>query len=249
MMWITAFSLAVGLTTPTDGLLASTECANRIAAWARAIDVWGLDIAVDTQGAVLLTGLFTRTIDFDPTDSVDERSPIGDADMFVTKLRSDGLYAWTRTVGGTDVVTGKGVVTMIDDCILIAGSFNETVDFDPGEGVDERTASGRFGAYIMKLNGDGSYVWTRTLGEGDGASFGARVALDPAGNILMAGAFDSLLDFDPSEGIDLHSSAGSRDIFVTKLLPDGSYVWTQTFGGGGSIKAAELPPIRMEMCW
>ncbi len=217
---------------------ASPECTNRIAAWAGAIDVAGFDITADADGGVLLTGSFTRTIDFDPTEGVDERGPTGDHDMFVTKLRADGSYAWTRTVGGMDSfrdgASGKGVTTMANGDILIAGSFRGTADFDPTDGVDERTAEeGFFRGYVLALLTDGTYGWTITFAEGVGDTFGSRVARGPDQSILITGAFSGELDFDPGTQVATHTSAGSRDIFVMKLFGDGSYAWTRTFGGTG----------------
>ncbi len=57
------------------------------------------------------------------------------------------------------------------------------------------------------------------------------VALDAAGNRYVCGQFTDARDFNPMPGIDAHMSAGQQDVFVTRFNADGSYAWTQTFGG------------------
>ena len=60
---------------------------------------------------------------------------------------------------------------------------------------------------------------------------GEDICLDASGNILVTGFFSAHVDFDPGPAIDLHSSNGQSDVFVTKLTSDGEYVWTRTVGG------------------
>jgi len=50
-------------------------------------------------------------------------------------------YEWVRTWGGTgaDIIYD---LTATSDTIFVGGRFNDTTDFDPGEGVDERVSAG-----------------------------------------------------------------------------------------------------------
>lgn len=67
---------------------------------------------------------------------------------------------------------------------------------------------------------------------------GQSVAIDAAGNRYVVGYFSGVLDFNPGPGLDAKSSAGSSSAFVTRFNADGSYAWTQTFGGAGSAASA-----------
>ena len=58
------------------------------------------------------------------------------------------------------------------------------------------------------------------------------VAIDGAGNRYVVGSFSGAVDFNPQVGADVKTSAGSVDAFVTRFNANGSYSWTQTFGGG-----------------
>lgn len=53
------------------------------------------------------------------------------------------------------------------------------------------------------------------------------------GNVFLGGNFEGTIDFDPGPGEDFHTHVGSYDAFLTKLTPDGDYVWTKTWGSPG----------------
>ncbi|HLX62274.1 MAG TPA: MBG domain-containing protein [Planctomycetota bacterium] len=65
-------------------------------------------------------------------------------------------------------------------------------------------------------------------------------AVDSAGNRYIVGSFNFAQDFNPLVGADVKTpvfdtanGVSSRDGFVTRFNADGSYAWTQTFGGSG----------------
>jgi hypothetical protein len=45
------------------------------------------------------------------------------------------------------------------------------------------------------------------------------------------GRFQAVVDFDPGEATFNMTSAGSSDIFVSKLNTSGNFVWAKKFGG------------------
>jgi hypothetical protein len=57
--------------------------------------------------------------------------------------------------------------------------------------------------------------------------------VDSSGNVYTTGYFKSTADFDPDAGTQDLTSAGSDDVFVSKLNSSGDYVWAKKFGGGG----------------
>ena len=85
--------------------------------------------------------------------------------------------------------------------------------------------------FLTKINSDGSYGWTKTMGGTDG-DFGQSVAVGVNDDVYVTGYFRSInADFDPGSGTDSHSSVGLEDIFLAKITSDGSYGWTKTMGG------------------
>ena len=68
-------------------------------------------------------------------------------------------------------------------------------------------------------------VWSVAFGgPGDQTAWG--VAVDPAGNVVIAGALKGSASFGGQE----MTSAGGSDVLVVKLGPDGSVLWSRRFG-------------------
>ncbi len=66
------------------------------------------------------------------------------------------------------------------------------------------------------------------------------VAIAPDGSFFIGGAYQGMVDFDPSPtGTDLRT-ADDPDGFITKFNADGSYAWTATLGGTGSLTLLAL---------
>jgi hypothetical protein len=63
---------------------------------------------------------------------------------------------------------------------------------------------------------------------------GIDVALDSAGNVYTTGFFLGTVDFDPGAGTFNLTSAGSGDLFVSKLDASGNLVWARSMGGAAS---------------
>jgi hypothetical protein len=64
-----------------------------------------------------------------------------------------------------------------------------------------------------------------------GVAYGSAVAIDDAGNVYATGEFSETVDFDPGPGTaNLVSTITSSDVFVSKLDPNGNYVWAFQIG-------------------
>ncbi|XLQ20062.1 MAG: hypothetical protein ACKUBY_05790 [Candidatus Moraniibacteriota bacterium] len=63
---------------------------------------------------------------------------------------------------------------------------------------------------------------------------GSFMAMDSNDNTFLTGSFSNDVDFDATDGVDIHTSNGGfADAYLTKYNADGSYGWTRTFGGSG----------------
>ncbi|MEX2323550.1 MAG: SBBP repeat-containing protein [Acidimicrobiia bacterium] len=79
--------------------------------------------------------------------------------------------------------------------------------------------------------GGGDLVWADQLGGGSD-DYGRGVAVDGSGNVYTTGYFFGTADFDPGAGTLNLTSAGSGDVFVSKLDSAGNLVWARQLGGG-----------------
>lgn len=137
---------------------------------------------------------------------------------------TDVGYAVQVGGGGDDVVSG-----MARDAVgnlLIAGSFQGTVDFDPGAGSVPLTSSGGNDIFVAKYAADGTLLWAKKAG-GIGSDVATSVAVDGAGNVVVSGSYSQTADIG---GTNLTSN-GSTDAFLWKLDNAGNSVWARGFGG------------------
>ncbi len=196
------------------------------------------DLATDSLGYVYVTGHFAETADLDPGPGEDNHTSNGYSDIYLSKIDPDGNFQWARTWGGSGIYSdygspkesGYSVGVDGSDNIYVAGTFGDTVDFDPGPDVDARSVN--WGAFLSKYSSSGEYIWAVTYPDDDSAdamSYGA--AVDDSGNIYFSGMFWDTVDFDPGPGVAERSSTGSADSFVVKLDTDGSFLWVESWGG------------------
>lgn len=84
-----------------------------------------------------------------------------------------------------------------------------------------------------------TYQWAKNMG-GTADDYGLSVTTDASGNVYTAGFFQGTADFDPSSATLSFSSAGSDDIFISKLDVSGNLVWAKKMGASGSDKANSI---------
>jgi hypothetical protein len=109
--------------------------------------------------------------------------------------------------------------------VYVTGNFAGTVNF----GAGDVTSAGGYDAFVTKFDSSGAHQWTTTLG-GTGADSGWSVAVDGSSNVHVTGYFTGTVNF----GAGNVTSAGSNDVFVTKLNSSGAHQWTTTLGGTGA---------------
>ncbi|HLP88021.1 MAG TPA: SBBP repeat-containing protein [Nostocaceae cyanobacterium] len=190
----------------------------------------GNSIAVDSMGNVYTTGYFEGTADFDPGSGTSNLTSNGDRDIFISKLNSNGSFAWAKNLGGSSIDYGNGIAVDSMGNVYTTGYFQNTVDFDPGSGTSNLTSNGYNDIFISKLNSDGSFAWAKNLG-GSGPDYGRSIAVDSTGNIYTTGDFYGTVDFDPSSSTFNLTGNGDTDIFISKLNSDGSFAWAKNLGG------------------
>ncbi|MBU1821874.1 MAG: SBBP repeat-containing protein, partial [Bacteroidetes bacterium] len=114
--------------------------------------------------------------------------------------------------------------------VYTTGYFQGTVDFDPGAAMANLTVAGSFDMFVSKLDGDGNFVWAKSMG-GSIVTHGRSIAVDASGNVYTTGSFHGTADFDPGAATAYLTSAGHGDTFICKLDASGNFVWAKSMGG------------------
>jgi hypothetical protein len=125
--------------------------------WGGSSDDYGYGVAIDGSGNTYVTGCFRDIVDFDPGSGVDEHIYNGWYDIFLSRFDSNGDFHWAQTWGGSDVDEGRGITIDGNGNAFITGSFEETIDFDPGPGIDEHISNGWCDIFLSKFPPDGDW--------------------------------------------------------------------------------------------
>ncbi|MCX6190547.1 MAG: SBBP repeat-containing protein [Bacteroidetes bacterium] len=190
----------------------------------------GLSISVDVLGNVFTTGEFAMTVDFDPGNGTFNMTSTG-TDIFISKLNSFGDFIWAKRMGGNSVNYGNSIVIDENGNVYTTGLFNGSTDFDPNSGTYNLT--GNDDLFISKLDSSGNFVWAKRMG-GNGVDQGLSIAIDTFENVYTTGGFGMACDFNPGIGTYTLTSAGSDDIFISKLDSSGNFIWAKRIGANGS---------------
>jgi hypothetical protein len=157
-------------------------------------------------------------------------------DLFISKLNANGEFVWAMQGGATTNGWGNGIAVDPQGNLYVTGTFNGTVDLDPGPGIFNMTATAN-SAFVLKLHATGAFAWAIQF---DGVAWGRSIHVDGSGNVLTTGYFSNATDFDPGPGADILTSAGDWDVFVSKLTNDGDHLWVRGMGGPGDDRGYSL---------
>jgi uncharacterized protein (TIGR03437 family) len=218
----------------------------------------GLGIALDSQGAVYITGA-TASEDFPTTAGVVQRTygkPLGEfantpalGDCFITRLNSAGnAISFSTYLGGTLLDACSSIALDASGNIYVTGGTN-SANFPSTEGSFQRSFRGGRGtfpvlksadAFVAKLNGNASQLLYATFIGGNGEEAGTAIAVDAEGNAYVTGATNSSFGFPLSSNAAQTRYAGSGgnvtvgvgDAFLIKLDAAGANLVYGTLLGG-----------------
>lgn len=149
-------------------------------------DEFGLGLAVDPAGNILLTGSYDNEIDFGGEKLVSQ----GESDVYVAKLSPQGEHVWSRSYGAARADIGHGVATDRYGNVAVIGWFWHEVDF--GGGPLAATSLNK-DIFLLKLSAKGAHLWSRRFGAEDHDQ-GRAVAMTANGAIAAVGLFRFSMD-------------------------------------------------------
>ncbi len=191
--------------------------------WANAFggssDDKAMDLDLDSLGNVYVAGNFKETIDADPGTGTYTLTSSGSRDIFIQKSDNNGNFVWAKSIGGSSSDSAFSISIDNQNNVYMTGYFNDTVDFDPGNGTANLTSSGDEDIFILKTESNGNFVWAQSFG-GPFIDESNRIFVDAQQNIYTTGVYSLNVDFDPGPGVSYHYSAGNIDGFVQKMGPN-----------------------------
>ncbi len=187
----------------------------------------GYETLISPTKTIYVVGLYTGIVSF---ESRTLNASIGGSDLFIAAYDSLAKLLWVKTISGD---MGEFINEMKFDQsgnILVCGSFNGTVDLDPGLGINSHTSSAASNdGFFAKYDNNFNLIWGKHFG-GTGFDLITSILADFTGNIFLTGNFNNTVDFDPGVGVANLTSAGMPDIFLARYDINGNWVWSNRIG-------------------
>ncbi len=196
------------------------------------------ELGLDQQNNIILTGYFTGTTDFDPSENIASLSVEGDPfnrDAFILKLDNLGNFLWVKKIGSTANDEANSLTITSENDIVLTGYFSGMVDFDTDENEESFLMStGNVDIFLAKYDSDGNYIFAKRYGSATTltvAEQGYAVVTDDDNSIYFAGVFREELILDESSSDGTLIGNGNSDAFLAKLNQDGDFLWANCICG------------------
>ncbi len=212
----------------------------------------GNSIARDSQGNIYLTGN-TNSTDFPVTANAVQNSFGGGesfgGDAFVAKISPEGNLLYSTYIGGSGDEFGTDIAVDNAGNIYISGTTT-SANFPTVNALQSNYNGGQFfgDAFVTKISADGSTILYSTYLGGQDDDESNAIAVDNSGNVYVAGNTGGVSPFplQPIPGVgdfpttpnarqDRLASDFNRDVFVSKISPDGGNLVYSTLLGGNDF--------------
>jgi hypothetical protein len=181
-------------------------------------DATAVGMAVDQSGNIYVTGLMYGQVDFDPGAGTLLVGNSFDVQGYIWKLNSSGNVVWVKTIGNQSV---NSIAIDSNGDVYFSGLFSGTVDFNPGAGTYNLTATKLYESYLAKLTSAGAFSWAIPIGGRDnGINAEKNLAIDNNGNVVVSLFLEYPADVDPSGNTTVLTNQA-----IIKYTANGSFVW------------------------
>jgi len=137
---------------------------------------------------------------------------------------------WAVGLGAQEVASGYGVAVDKANNVYVTGYFKKELR----SGTITLTTKGNLDIFVAKLSSVGKVQWIISGGGGDDDR-GNAVEVGPKGGIYVTGYFTTSLTF----GGNTYAGSG-RDVFLARILTNGTVDWVKTYGGSGWDSCGDL---------
>ena len=155
--------------------------------------------------------------------------------MFIARYDSAGNPIWAKGYGNYHEDGVTGIVADSSGNIYMTGYFGSAfVNFD----ATTLTSAGGKDVFLVKYDSSGNLQWEKRAG-GPGDDAAKALAIDPAGNLILAGYF---LGATCTFGTTNLTNAGlaTTDGFLAKYTSTGAIVWAGRFGASSDDEATSV---------
>jgi hypothetical protein len=185
----------------------------------------GYRLAVNRQGACVLYGSFSNTINIGSFTLTNK----GGTDIGLAKYDTNGNVTWAKSFGGVETENGDAVAIDKQGNVLITGSFQDTVRMGSFTLIKPGSSTGGASFFIAKLDNGGNVQWASQT-TGSGSAGDSQMGLDSAGNSFVSAYFAGTVQVGQQS---FTSTNGNGDALVSKWNKFGLPVWAISAQGNG----------------
>lgn len=179
---------------------------------------------IDATGAIYFAGVFAQSVTLDTKTLTAAGS--GGA-IVLAKFDGSGNAQLAHSYGGQTGFSNAPGLTVAGGRVVVTGSIADPIDFGGGA----LPLQGQYDGYVAAFDLDLKHQWSFRFGDANDVSgfadSGLAVAADKSGNILLTGVAYGEIRFGTGPTF---TAQGMRDIFLVKLDPNGTHLWSKLFG-------------------
>jgi hypothetical protein len=184
-------------------------------------------IAAMPDGGWVIGGSFRDSLEITAGAKPAHMKAKGGTDALLIKLAAGGDTEWVKQFGGNYDDTIMHLAVDANSNVFVQGVFKDIASWG-GEPLKAGGGSDN-DVVLAKYDTNGDHVWSKRFGNAFNEVAGG-VAVDPAGNVTIAGSFENKGTISFGDKDD-HVSLGEADAFVARFANDGKLQWAKTFGG------------------
>jgi len=175
-------------------------------------------VAIDESGVTGLTGTLKAVV---TTSDIDNDLVTLSYEWYVNGVKQDGA---------TGDVFELGTLTGNQFCIFVKVTASD------GEAATTASKTSFLGS--GNISGYDSVLTVTGISE-NSSSYAYCVATDDAGNVYVVGSFNGTVDFDPSDGSTLLTTA-NWDNYVAKYSSDGRLLWVKDYAAADQFSYVNI---------
>jgi CubicO group peptidase (beta-lactamase class C family) len=164
--------------------------------------------------------------------------PIQGEKAILTKYSSNGDLIFSKNFDASFSSRLRGVQSDTAGNILLTGEFQGNINLNQ----QNITSSGyNVNIFAIKLASNGELIWLKNW-SGSGNNYGRGIGSDKESNIYITGTFGDKINFCQTVATNCNelTSNSSSNLFLTKLNPEGTAIWSKSLNSKGQMEGMEL---------
>ncbi len=180
------------------------------------------DIALKTNGNVIVSGSFSNTIDIDPGLVINNISSIGLSDVYLTEYNSsDGSLNQFKNFGNISTDNSTAIAVDNNNNVFITGNYSGIIDFDFSSNTYNLNSNIDGQSFNLKLNNNFNLLWANAFKTSYSTT--TTNVIFKNNIIYLSGSFGGNTDFDPSNNVYNLNGLYSEP-FIVKLNTSGQFI-------------------------